>query len=84
MPGPVLIILCIIAAIVVDVVLAIEFSKIAQDKGYYEDKYFIIALLLGIPGYILIAAMPDKNARPINTSESSNSSADDNDELPDL
>lgn len=41
--------------------LAREFYKVARDKGYKERKFFWICFLLGLPGWILVAAMPDGN-----------------------
>ena len=79
----ILIVLGAIVFLVINGLLANEFHNIAIDKGYYEEKYFWIAFFLGIPGYLLIAAMPDKNARPANTSENAASSVND-DELPEL
>ena len=76
-------ILLAIAVIVIDWFIAKEFQTVAIDKGYTENKYFWIAFLLGMVGYILIAAMPDKHTRPINT-YANNTLSPVSDGLPDL
>lgn len=40
--------------------LANEFHYIACQKGYYSRKYFWICFFLGVIGYLLIVAMPDR------------------------
>ena len=79
-----LVFLGIVAGLVVDYLIANEFRKIAVDKGYSHMKYFWIAFLLGVAGYILIAAMPDRNAQRLNNSANITNPANSSDELPDL
>ena len=45
----------------VDGLLAAEFFEIANFKGYDDQKYFWYAFLFGIPGFLLIMAIPTKN-----------------------
>lgn len=40
--------------------LAFEFNKIAQLKGYNSPKYFWVCLLLGLPGWLLVIALPQQ------------------------
>lgn len=61
-----LIILACIAILIIDYLIAKEFYAIATDKGYVATKYLWIPFLLGIVGYLLVVALPDrnKNAEP--------------------
>ena len=54
--------------------IANEFYKVAQDKGYSNKKYLWISFWLGIIGYLLVIALPDRR-------KTAQSVAD---ELPDL
>ena len=72
---PIIIILAVVAALVISWFVAVEFFRIAEDKGYHERKYFWISFLLGFVGYPLIAAVPDRTVRQSVVS---------NDELPAL
>lgn len=43
----------------VQYIIARKFEQIALDKGYGKDSHaFVICFLLGITGYIYVAAMP--------------------------
>lgn len=54
--------------------IANEFYKAAQAKGYSEKKYLWLPFLLGVVGYLLVIALPDRG----NTLKVAS------DELPDL
>lgn len=54
--------------------IAKEFYKVAQAKGYSQKKYLWLPFWLGVIGYLLVIALPDRG-NPL-TSVS--------DELPDL
>ena len=54
--------------------VAKEFYVAAKAKGYYEKKYLWICFLLGVIGYLLVIALPDRGNVQQTTS----------DELPDL
>ena len=41
--------------------LAKCFAEVAEEKGYYDDKYFWICFLLNLPGWLLVVALPDRN-----------------------
>lgn len=47
-----------IIALIVDWMLAEEFYSAACAKGYAERKYFWWAFLTGLPGYLLVVALP--------------------------
>ena len=54
----------IIVVLVLDWYIANSFYEIACDKGFYDSRYFWISLLTGLPGYLLVVALPDrKNER---------------------
>lgn len=36
------------------------FYEVAEEKGYHDKKYFWICFWLGIAGYLLVVAMPDR------------------------
>lgn len=36
------------------------FYKVACEKGFEQQRYFLLPLLLGIIGYLLVAALPDR------------------------
>ena len=57
-----IIVLALIIVLVVKVFIANEFCTVAEEKGYDEEgrKYFWIPFLLGITGYLLIIALPDR------------------------
>jgi hypothetical protein len=44
----------------VDYLLAKEFQAAALAKGYAQKKYFWLCFLLGMMGYILVVALPDR------------------------
>lgn len=54
--------------------IANEFYKIAQAKGFSQKKYLWLPFLLGFIGYLLVIALPDRANTPKAAS----------DELPDL
>ena len=51
----------IIVLLVVKGLLASNASDIAQDKGYEKRKWFHMCFWLGLPAYLIVCAMPDKN-----------------------
>lgn len=54
--------------------IAKQFAGAAEQKGYYQSKYFWICFLLGFIGYLLVIALPDRGTSTKTIS----------DELPDL
>ena len=71
----VLLILIVVAIVLwIDYLIAKEFYVAAQAKGYFEKKYFWLCFLLGVIGYLLVIALPDRGNTPKAIS----------DELPDL
>ena len=53
------IILCIVVAI--NVITAYFFGEIAKDKGYDLAKYAVLCAFLGLAGWIMVAALPDRS-----------------------
>ena len=56
------IVLIIIGAAIVlwiDYLIAREFYRAAEAKGYAETKYLWLCFLLGAVGYMLVIALPD-------------------------
>jgi hypothetical protein len=56
----ILIVLGAIAVIAIDILISLEFYKIAEMKGHPERKYLWLSVLLGIIGYLLVVALPDR------------------------
>ncbi len=53
----------IIIFVVVQLITADEFNKIAAEKGYQGSKYFWYCLLFGIAGWMMVSALPDRKNR---------------------
>lgn len=55
-------IVLVVCAIVlfIEYLIAKEFYSIAQMKGFNETRYFVYPFLLGIPGKLVVIALPDK------------------------
>lgn len=51
-----------------------EFAQAASAKGYPQRKYYWISFLMGLPGWLLVIALPDRGADQLAVP----------DELPDL
>ena len=49
-----------IVAIWIAWLIAKEFYAAANVKGYYEEKYLWICFFLGVIGYLLVVALPDR------------------------
>lgn len=47
-------------ALVIDYLIAKAFANCAKDKGYQYSTYFWVCFLLGMIGYCVVAALPDK------------------------
>lgn len=69
-----MVILLLIVCLVVDFFLAGQFAEAAVAKGYTDKKYYWICFWLGLPGWLLVIALPNReNDVPVIS-----------DELPDL
>lgn len=71
------VIVCLLMAaalICLDYFVAKWFFEAAEAKGYHDRKYFWICFWLGVIGYLLVIALPDRGNVPQVIS----------DELPDL
>ena len=36
------------------------FFEVAEEKGYHDKKYFWICFWLGLPGWLLVIALPNR------------------------
>jgi len=52
---------CLALFIVIWFKAARNMAKIAADKGYTERKWFHYCFWLGLIGYLMVCAMPDRN-----------------------
>ena len=50
----------IIAYFIVNFITAFEFAFIAGEKGYGKVKYWLCCFFVGIAGWIMVAALPDR------------------------
>ena len=55
-----MIFLIAVVVLIIDGLIAREFDKVAAEKGYNDIKYFWISFFLGIVGYLLVIALPDR------------------------
>lgn len=70
-------ILILAIILVIDWFAAKQFHEIAKMKGHPERKYLWWCFWLGMIGWLMVVALPDRRNTPSNTAISS-------DELPDL
>lgn len=40
--------------------IAKQFQSVAYEKGYSESKFYHLCFWLGLPGYLLVIALPDR------------------------
>lgn len=67
-------VLCILG-LCISFFLANQFYEVAIEKGYDDRKYYWFCFLLGLAGWILVCALPDRGNVSISA---------DSDDLPDL
>lgn len=56
-------VLIIVVGLIVWFKAAKNMASIAADKGYTERKWFHYCFWLGLLGFLMVCAMPDKNRR---------------------
>ncbi len=49
-----------IVVIVLEAIVAWEFSNIAKKKGHYERRWFWYAFLFSVAGWLMVVALPNK------------------------
>ena len=54
-------VIALIILIAMKVILVSTVSDIAEDKGYEKRTWFHMCFWLGLPAYLIVCAMPDKN-----------------------
>ncbi|MBO5555792.1 MAG: hypothetical protein J5927_01275 [Oscillospiraceae bacterium] len=64
------VLLGVIAALIADYFVAREFYKAAVMKGWPQKKYFWFSFLLGLAGWLLVAALPDRGGPALTAFES--------------
>lgn len=55
-----IIILCLIVELILAIFIAKEFENIAEMKGHYGRKYFWWSFWLGLVGWLMVIALPNK------------------------
>lgn len=72
--GVILFVVLFLLYLLLSFYIAYQFSEVASEKGYHDNKYLWLCFLLGLPGWLLVCALPDRGiVIPTNS-----------DELPDL
>ena len=51
----------VIVGIIISVIVSCLFGEIAKMKGHSYAKYFVICLFLGLAGWIMVSALPDRS-----------------------
>lgn len=59
----IIVLLVLVLAIVIWYKIAKNMARIAADKGYTERKWFHYCFWLGLVGFLMVCAMPDKRRR---------------------
>lgn len=59
-----LILIALIIVLVIDYLIAREFYRAAELKGYPQQKYLWICFFFGIAGYLLVIALPTSGSAP--------------------
>lgn len=52
----------LVVALCVQHYVARQFYRIAREKGWDERKFYWLSFLLGATGWLLVVALPDRNA----------------------
>ena len=52
-----------VAALVINIIFCVKFKNCAEEKGHNGNAYFWVCFFFGPIGYILVAALPDINAK---------------------
>lgn len=58
-----LIVCAVIAALIIDGIIAIEFQTVARLKGYMQAKYFWYCFLFTFAGYALVISLPNMSKK---------------------
>lgn len=57
-------ILILIVVLCIQGAIASVFRRIAAEKGFDEAKFFWCPFLLGLIGYMMVIALPDRKQKP--------------------
>jgi hypothetical protein len=49
-----------VVAIIIQYFISKQFESVAADKGYQGSRFFHLSFWLGLPGWLLVAALPDR------------------------
>lgn len=55
------ILFAVAVAFIIQYLIAVEFYKVASEKGYNSKKYLWLPFFFGLVGYLLVIALPVKN-----------------------
>ena len=51
----------LIIVLIIQIAVCVKFASIAEEKGYKGSSYFWACFFLGIIGFVMVAALPDRN-----------------------
>ena len=51
-----------IAVLAIQYFIAKQFESVAADKGYQGSRFFHLSFWLGLPGWLLVIALPDRGS----------------------
>lgn len=51
----------ILVCIIINTIIAFEMDRIAAIKGHPEKRWFWYCFFFGLAGWIMVAALPDRN-----------------------
>ena len=58
-----------VVALIIQYFIAKQFESVAADKGYHGSRFFHLSFWIGLPGWILVAALPDRGSNNENISQ---------------
>ena len=59
----------LVVLLVIRLCMGADFYFVAKEKGYYSMKFFWYVFLFGLPGYLLVIALPDRGNEEKNVSD---------------
>ena len=54
-------VLIVLISLIINIVFAVVFSSVAEEKGYFSKGYFWLCFFFGLIGYVYICALPNTN-----------------------
>lgn len=74
----------LVVLLVVFYLIAREFQRVAEMKGYQSKKYFWICFFCGLAGYLLVIALPERGTTQVQRPNNQNNVVSADNALPKL